>query len=933
MRLHYGEIIVFVLALTGLLMLPAVSRAHATLTYAPGVKPGNMATYASASGSWSLPGPPQTPFSQFINLNYTTLSVNSVSGSNVTASQNFVYVNKTMTSDLIQGSLATNSSNLTFWFIAANLAAGDPIYTTPNAPVINQTITESFAGAMRTVNVLNSTQTPASGITVFTNVWWDQQTGIALLVDFRISEATGSAALFTRLAETNLWSSGPDFGMTTTPGSLVIQQGSNSSSSLLLSSERGFTGNVSIGYNIDCLSSCPRVFIIPTTVSLTPGGTASSSLIVTTTNGTAPGTYSVNLIGVSSSVIGNFTTLLVNIVAPSTTTVLSNDPNSTDWQVDSPVWSLKNNTLDGSGLTGSVSPKIISTATFSSDRTVQVDYRTVTPGYQDQCTAWILGKYVDFYDKIIFVLYTTGTLQMIVWNGTAPDTYTVYTSLTPTVWHHAQLVFSGNNAKAYINGTLYMNVTDRGIGQLGDSHISLASWCDSESQFTNIQVFGSVSTDEPPIASFFVATQPVLAGANVSFSAAASSDPDGSITNYSWSFGDGTTGTGEFPSHIYNNPGNYTVTLTVTDSAGLTATTSQVVIVGQRIVHDVGIVGLFPSPTVVISGQKVDVTAQLVNLGLQNETVSLTIYYGSHVAVSVQGINIPVTQFPYYVNALWNTTGVGPGNYTISARVFLATDQNPTNNFFIDGQVTILPPPVIVVSPLSGPVGTKVSVHGSGFSATGFPVSFPVTVDVTFDDQFIGFIPTTTDGAFNFVFNVPVAQTGPHQIHVIAEFYPSPVEATANFTVTSQPTTAGLSLLLSTGTVYFPGDTVTIFAQSSFNGTPTPAQSISLSLLLPGGTTSILSLSMISPGVYRATYNLPTTAIIGTYALVATARVNNINASSLTSFEVKPTWLQTNSRTVLTAGSIIGAVGTVSILGIVWKKGYFARRKDELPIP
>ena len=44
------------------------------------------------------------------------------------------------------------------------------------------------------------------------------------------------------------------------------------------------------------------------------------------------------------------------------------------------------------------------------------------------------------------------------------------------------------------------------------------------------------------------------------------------ISSYSWNFGDGSTETGEKPLHTYNIDGEFTVTLTVTDSAGASNT-------------------------------------------------------------------------------------------------------------------------------------------------------------------------------------------------------------------------------------------------------------------------------------------------------------------------------------------------------------------------
>jgi PKD repeat protein len=51
-----------------------------------------------------------------------------------------------------------------------------------------------------------------------------------------------------------------------------------------------------------------------------------------------------------------------------------------------------------------------------------------------------------------------------------------------------------------------------------------------------------------------------------------SSDPNGSVASYAWTFGDGSTGTGPVVDHAFAADGSYDVTLTVTDDAGAAST-------------------------------------------------------------------------------------------------------------------------------------------------------------------------------------------------------------------------------------------------------------------------------------------------------------------------------------------------------------------------
>jgi 6-phosphogluconolactonase (cycloisomerase 2 family) len=60
----------------------------------------------------------------------------------------------------------------------------------------------------------------------------------------------------------------------------------------------------------------------------------------------------------------------------------------------------------------------------------------------------------------------------------------------------------------------------------------------------------------------------------IAFDASRSHDPDGGIARYDWDFGDGNTAPDGGPNatHVYSQPGQYRVTVTVTDNEGCSAT-------------------------------------------------------------------------------------------------------------------------------------------------------------------------------------------------------------------------------------------------------------------------------------------------------------------------------------------------------------------------
>ncbi len=70
-----------------------------------------------------------------------------------------------------------------------------------------------------------------------------------------------------------------------------------------------------------------------------------------------------------------------------------------------------------------------------------------------------------------------------------------------------------------------------------------------------------------PTASFTASSEIVQKGAEITFTDN-STDSDGIIDSWSWDFGDGNTSTSKSPNYFYNDIGEFTVTLTVTDNLG-----------------------------------------------------------------------------------------------------------------------------------------------------------------------------------------------------------------------------------------------------------------------------------------------------------------------------------------------------------------------------
>lgn len=114
----------------------------------------------------------------------------------------------------------------------------------------------------------------------------------------------------------------------------------------------------------------------------------------------------------------------------------------------------------------------------------------------------------------------------------------------------------------------------------------------------------------------------------LSLDASMSSDPDGSVVSYTWSYGDGSTGTGPTVEHVYPGPDTYAVRLTVTDDYGDTAVATQVIEVGSGLPQVLRLVLVdadsdtdVPTHTPLVNGADIDLAAiGTSNLSIRADT-------------------------------------------------------------------------------------------------------------------------------------------------------------------------------------------------------------------------------------------------------------------------------------------------------------------------
>jgi len=282
---------------------------------------------------------------------------------------------------------------------------------------------------------------------------------------------------------------------------------------------------------------------------------------------------------------------------------------------------------------------------------------------------------------------------------------------------------------------------------------------------------------EPP------SPNPIL-GEPVTFNAAydpltgGSYDIDGYIASWDWDFGDGSTGSEEIVEHVYTEAGTYTVTLTVTDNATLTNTdTEDVKLTG----HNLAVINVQPNQTYVMQNRTISISVTVKNKGSETEHYNVTAYYnGIPVApLKTDGMG---PKYNKTLTFLWNTSGVAPGTYIISANVIHVPEEYDLDdveyilddNTKEDGTVTVVLTPVadiavidIATSPsmvfVGDNVNIDVTVANQGLTTETFDASVYYDTNLI-DTQTYITMPQLTKQKLTFTWNTASVPWGVYSI-------------------------------------------------------------------------------------------------------------------------------------------------------------------------
>ncbi|HZY94851.1 MAG TPA: hypothetical protein VFE98_08365 [Candidatus Bathyarchaeia archaeon] len=274
-----------------LLLLQSMGPVTA-VSYVPGMKSGDRVSFSVNSSNTGSRDPAVAPF---LNTASVDMIVTGVSGQDVLVNQLWKFTNGTEDRAIVlSGNVGSGAGNQTVfggvrWLIAGRLNARDLLF--PSAPPnmnVTGTVSASYAGASRIVNLWNLTHASPSFTEVESHVW-DKSTGLLLERTYLVSyPGVERAFLDIKAVQTSI--PFPDFTLMVDQSTVNVTSDTEGASTIKLGSLNGFNTTVQLTVapspGLTC-SLTPASLLVDTTATSTLKCKASPGAYIAKLNATA----------------------------------------------------------------------------------------------------------------------------------------------------------------------------------------------------------------------------------------------------------------------------------------------------------------------------------------------------------------------------------------------------------------------------------------------------------------------------------------------------------------------------------------------------------------------------------------------------------------------------------------------------------------------
>jgi hypothetical protein len=125
-------------------------------------------------------------------------------------------------------------------------------------------------------------------------------------------------------------------------------------------------------------------------------------------------------------------------------------------------------------------------ATFSTDRHVKADVKTLTAGDDDWEVAWLRAKWVDWDNQLYVGIKKNGYVEVGIRFQGNQDGNSTYAGLSPYSNHYIAVNIVGTKVFVWVDGTLYIEETHTWIDNISGA-VGLDAY-QSTAEFDNVIV-------------------------------------------------------------------------------------------------------------------------------------------------------------------------------------------------------------------------------------------------------------------------------------------------------------------------------------------------------------------------------------------------------------------------------------------------------------